>query len=116
MAASIALFVAAHKGVPTIQKSTLKSFDPVTTLRQVCAAILGPDAEVGHVEAAAQLGGETTSFKADDLGYTVQFVQDCGLRFLKVVFVDGEPLFVAARAAGVSAMDNGLVSINSGLP
>jgi hypothetical protein len=111
MEASIALFVAARKGALNINKSALKVFDPAITLRQVGAAILGPDAEVGHVEAAAQLGGEATRFNADDLGRTVQFVQDCGLRFLKVVFVDDEPLFVAARAAGASAEHSPLVGL-----
>ena len=96
MAPSIVLFVAARKGSQEKQKSTLKACDPVVTLRQLAAAILGPDVEVGTVVAAAKLGGETTTFTADDLGYTTQFLQDCGLRFIQIVFVDDEPQFVAA--------------------
>ena len=57
MAPSIVLFVAARKGNQQKQKSTLKACDPVVTLRQLAASILGPDAEVGRVEAAATLGG-----------------------------------------------------------
>ena len=44
------------------QKSPLKACDPVMTLRQLAASILGPDAEVGCVEAAATLGGGVTTF------------------------------------------------------
>jgi hypothetical protein len=47
MAPSIVLFVAARKGSQEKQKSTLKACDPVVTLRQLAASILGPDAEVG---------------------------------------------------------------------
>ena len=95
MAPSIVLFVAARKGSQEKQKSTLKACDPVVTLRQLAASILGPDAEVGCVEAAAKLGGETTTFTADDLGYTAQFLQDCGLRSYRSVRGD-EPQFVTA--------------------
>ena len=88
MAPSIVLFVAARKGNQQKQKSTLKACDPVVTLRQLAASILGPDAEVGCVEAAATLGGETTNFTVDDLGYTAHFLQECGLRFIQIVFVE----------------------------
>ena len=81
------------------------------TLWQLAASILGPDAEVGTVVAAAKLGGGTTTFTADDLGYTSQFLQDCGLRFIQIVFVDDEPQFVAARAAGASSEDNALTAL-----
>ena len=111
MAPSIVLFVAARKGNQQKQKSTLKACDPVVTLRQLAASILGPDAEVGRVEAAATLGGVTTNFTVDDLGYTAHFLQECGLRFIQIVFVDDEPLFVAARAAGASAEDNALTAL-----
>ena len=63
------------------------------------------------MEAAAKLGGETTNFTVDDLGYTAHFLQECGLRFIQIVFVDDEPLFVAARAAGASAEDNALTAL-----
>ena len=86
-----------------------KACDPVVTLRQLAASILGPDAEVGTVVAAAKLGGETTTFTTDDLGYTAQFLQDCGLRFMQIV--DDEPQFVAARAAGASSEDNALTAL-----
>ena len=77
----------------------------------MAAPTLGPDEEVVRVEAAATLGGETTNFIADDLGYTAQFLQDCGLRFIQIVFVDDEPLFVVARAAGASAEGNALTAL-----
>ena len=80
MAPSIVLFVAARKDSQEKQKSTLKACDPVVTLRQLAASILGPDVEVGTVVAAAKLGRETTTFTADDLGYIAQSLQDCGLR------------------------------------
>ena len=111
MAPSVVLFVAARKGSQQKQKSTLKACDPVVTLRQLAASILGPDAEVGRVEAAAKLGGETTNFTVDDLGYTAHFLQECGLRFIEIVFVDDEPLFVAARAAGASAEQSALTAL-----
>ena len=77
MAPPIVLFVAARKGNQQKQKSTLKACDPVVTLRQLAASILGPDAEVGRVEAVATLGGETTGTNStvDDLGYTAHFLQ-----------------------------------------
>ena len=111
MAPSIVLFVAARKGSQEKQKPMLKACDPVVTLRQLAASILGPDAKVETGVAAAKLGGETTTFTADDLGYTTQFLQDCGLRFMQIVFVDDEPQFVAARAAGASSEDNALTAL-----
>ena len=45
-----------------MQKLTLKACDPcggVVTLWQLAASILGPDAEVGTVVAAAKLGEDT---------------------------------------------------------
>ena len=63
------LFVAARKGSQEKQKSTLKACDAVVTLRQLAASTLRPNAEVETVVAAAKLGGETTTFIADGLGY-----------------------------------------------
>ena len=55
MAHPLKLLLAAQKGVglreTTLQKFTVGEWDPVTTLRQLAASVLGPDAEVLKVEA-----------------------------------------------------------------
>ena len=56
------------------------------------------------METAATLGGQTANFTVDDLGYTSHFLQECGLRFIQIVFV-------AVRVAGASAEDNALPAL-----
>ena len=111
----IPLFLAARKGPSnTLQKFTLKPYDPATTLRQLAASVLGPDAEVGHAEASSKADSEKTMWDGDSLDYTVDFcVNVCGLRYIRIVFADDEPQFVAARAAAVSKEHNALTALMS---
>ena len=55
MAPLLKLILATQKGVglrkTTLQKFTVGGWDPVTTLRQLAASVLGPDAEVLKIEA-----------------------------------------------------------------
>ena len=85
MAPPIRLFLAASncKGPRTLQKPTLGSWDPdpATTLRQLAASVLGPDAVITRVEASAKALEEATIWVGDSLDESIEFcVSECGLK------------------------------------
>ena len=89
----VKLFLAARKGPRVLQKPTAGSWDPATTLRQLAASVLGPEVVLTRVEACTKPSEESTIWEGDSLDETIQFyVTDCGLRFVKCVFEDDEPV------------------------
>ena len=88
MAPSVPLFLAASSGPRTIQKFTLGAWDPIVTIRQLGAYIMGPTVEMLRVEASATIDGvEAAIWTGTFLDYTVDFAANVAkLIYIKCVF------------------------------
>ena len=101
--ASIAVFVAAQQGPVVLQKPTLQSWAPTTTLRHLGASITCPGTPLVRVEGSNKLGGVEVTFEGDMLDQTISWVVNtAGLLYLKCCFACSE-LLTPARAPAAAA-------------
>jgi hypothetical protein len=73
----VKLFLAGSKGPRTLQKYTVGAWDPSTTLRQLGASVMRPDAALTRAEASSKADVDATIWEDDALDESVEFcVQD----------------------------------------